>query len=178
MYLKVLDFWFDKIDPSLWWAKNREFDEEIAQNFSDLHEQATRCELSSWRTTGQGRLAEVIVLDQFSRNIYRDTAQAFACDAQALTLSQEAIAIGADESLNEVEKSFLYMPFMHSESLVIHEQAVALYQKTGISSSIAFEFKHKKIIERFGRYPHRNELLGRSSTEEEVAFLRQADSSF
>ncbi|NQY48436.1 MAG: DUF924 domain-containing protein [Colwellia sp.] len=177
-YQEVLNFWFKEIEPANWWVKDSAFDNTITEKFLSIHNAAKHCELASWRETAHGRLAEIIVLDQFSRNMYRDTPQAFACDGIALVLAQEAIAVGADKALNPVEKSFLYMPFMHSESLVIHEKALALYQANGIDSNVDFEIKHKEIIERFGRYPHRNSILNRQSTAEEIEFLSQPNSSF
>ena len=177
-YQEVLNFWFKEIEPANWWVKDSAFDNSITEKFLSIHNAAKHCELAPWRETAHGRLAEIIVLDQFSRNMYRDTPQAFACDGIALVLAQEAIAVGADKALNPVEKSFLYMPFMHSESLVIHEKALALYQANGIDSNVELEIKHKEIIERFGRYPHRNSILNRQSTAEELAFLSQPNSSF
>jgi uncharacterized protein (DUF924 family) len=174
----VLDFWFKEIDQSQWWIKDLEFDNQIIAKYQDIHTAAKNCELFSWRNSTEGRLAEIIILDQCSRNMFRDTTQSFACDALALALSQEAISVGADKALNEMQRSFLYMPFMHSESLLIHEVAVALYQKNGVQSNLDFEIKHKNIIERFGRYPHRNHILGRLSTDEEIEFLTQPGSSF
>lgn len=175
---EILGFWFKEIDSSLWWQKNAEFDELIRQRFAKTHLQATRGELAHWRTDAHGRLAEVIVLDQFSRNLYRNQEQAFAYDLAALILAQECIKLGLDQSLSPVEKSFLYLPFMHSESPIIHQQAVELYNQTGLEFNLSFEFKHKAIIDRFGRYPHRNAVLGRDSTPEELLFLQQPDSSF
>lgn len=177
-YQEVINFWFKEIEPARWWVKDITFDREITKRFFEMHQSARQCELVHWRKTALGRLAEIIVLDQFSRNMYRDTPQAFAYDGIALALAQEAIALGADKTFNSIEKSFLYMPFMHSESLVIHKKAVALYQANGIASNVEFELKHKEIIERFGRYPHRNIILNRESTDEEVKFLSQANSSF
>ena len=178
MCQEILKFWFDEIDPSQWWSKDDAFDRLITERFADVHAQAIRCELFVWRETADGRLAEVIVLDQFSRNIFRDSPLAFAADSLALALSQEAILAGADEALSPVQRSFLYMPFMHSESLKIHQVSMEMYQKNGIRSNLDFEIKHKKVIERFGRYPHRNIILGRVSTEEEIEFLEQTDSRF
>lgn len=122
--------------------------------------------------------AEIIVLDQFSRNIFRHTPQAFAYDSMALVLAQEAIDHGASQSLNAIERSFLYLPFMHSESQRIHQIAEQLFRSNGIDQNYEFELKHKAIIDRFGRYPHRNEILGRTSTAEEIEFLKQPNSSF
>jgi len=174
----ILQFWFDDIEQSQWFMANAEFDLTIQQRYTDVHLLAQRGELFSWRATSKGRLAEIIILDQFSRNMFRNTAQAFACDSLALILAQEAISVGADKELSALERSFLYMPFMHSESLIIHNVAVELYQANGVQANLEFEFKHKVIIEQFGRYPHRNEILGRQSTEAEVEFLTQAGSSF
>lgn len=178
MHQQVLKFWFEEIEPVQWWVKDTAFDQLITERFGDLHQQAAACELWQWRETPEGRLAEVIVLDQFSRNMYRDTPQAFASDPMALTLAQEAIAAGADKALSPIQRSFLYMPFMHSESLAIHEVAEQLYKANGEQSNYEFEIKHKTIIEQFGRYPHRNAILGRESTEAEMEFLRQPGSSF
>ena len=174
----VLGFWFTEIDSALWWKKDTAFDEQIRTRFGATHQQAIHGELAHWRTDAHGRLAEVIVLDQFSRNLYRNSGQAFAYDLTALVLAQECIRLGLHEQLSTVQKSFLYLPFMHSESLDIHEQAVQLYSIAGLEFNLKFELKHKVIIEHFGRYPHRNIVLGRSSTTEEVLFLQQADSSF
>lgn len=175
---QVIEFWFDEIDPKQHWIKDTSFDQLIADRFGTIHAAAAQGELFQWREHDQGRLAEIIVLDQFSRNIFRDQADAFSCDAQALVLAQEAIANGADQRLAASMRTFLYMPFMHSESLLIHEQAVKLFQQSGLEDNYQFELKHKEIIDRFGRYPHRNEILGRTSSPEELVFLTQPGSSF
>lgn len=178
MQTKILKFWFEEIDPAQWWVKDSDFDNLIRDKFLQLHHQAVSCELYQWRNTAQGRLAEVIVLDQFSRNIYRDTSLAFAADPLALALAQEAVSDGADRELNEDEKSFLYIPYMHSESREIHETAVDLYQSAGLQSNLKFELRHKAIVDRFGRYPHRNKILGRESSIEEIEFLKTPGSGF
>lgn len=174
----VLLFWFSEIPPSKWWEKSKDFDLLIAQRFADMHSSAAVCELCSWRETAQGRLAEIIVLDQFSRNIHRDHAMAFVCDPLALALAQSAVSIGANNELNLQERSFLYMPFMHSESAAIHAAAMVLFDVPGLESSLDFERKHKEVIDRFGRYPHRNSLLGRESTQQELEFLMTPGSNF
>jgi len=178
MHEEILRFWFDEIDPSKWWAKDDAFDQLIRGRFSDVHARATRCELFEWRVEAKGRLAEIIVLDQFSRNMFRGSPLAFASDSLALALAQAAISANADEALSATERSFLYLPFMHSESLAIHTVAMELYRNNGIQSNLDFEIRHKQIIERFGRYPHRNAILGRQSTEEEIEFLKQPGSGF
>ena len=178
MSQEVIDFWFKEIEPSRWWSKDVGFDLLISRRFKSLHARATRCELWEWRKEARGRLAEIIVLDQFSRNLHRDLALAFSNDSLALALAQEAISAQADLALTSIEKSFLYMPFMHSESMEIHERAAGLYKRNGIESNYDFELKHKEIIDEFGRYPHRNSVLGRVSTPLEVEFLRQPGSTF
>lgn len=174
----ILDFWFKETSPKLWWAKSDEFDQQIGKRFGTLHQAACRCELEGWRDTAAGRLAEIIVLDQFSRNIYRDRPAAFAQDALALALAQTAVAVGADAELDPTRRAFLYLPYMHSESLQIHTQAVKLFSQPGLEGNLDFELRHKAIIDRFGRYPHRNAILGRPSTLEEAAFLQTPGSSF
>ena len=174
----ILNFWFKEVAQSQWWVKDLAFDQLIIDRFRAIHQSANACELFEWRSSPKGRLAEIIVLDQFSRNMYRDTPRSFISDPLALALAQEAIAVGADNALSAVERNFLYMPFMHSESITIHEVAVKLYLDNGVETSIDFENKHKVIIERFGRYPHRNIILNRKSSDEEIEFLTQANSSF
>ena len=174
----ILNFWFNPENRSLWFAKSDEFDAKIRDQFQIIHYQAIQAELWSWRHTPEGRLAEIIVLDQFSRNLYRDQAQAFAYDSMALMLAQEAISLQLDAQLNPEQRSFLYMPFMHSESKLMHEFALKLFQRLGNKINLSFEKKHKVIIDRFGRYPHRNAILGRNSTPEELTFLTQPNSSF
>ena len=148
-------------------------DHLIHARFAELHEQARQGDLFTWRDTPRGRLAEIILLDQFSRNLYRDSAKAFAQDPMALALSQEAIRLKADQKLPIQQRGFLYLPFMHSESAMMHEQAVQLFSAPGMEGNLDFELKHKTVIDQFGRYPHRNALLNRKSTPEELAFLEK-----
>jgi uncharacterized protein (DUF924 family) len=178
MYSEILRFWFEEIDPAKWWAKDDAFDQLIRGRFSEVHARAMRCELFEWRAEAKGRLAEIIVLDQFSRNMFRGSPLSFAGDALALALAQEAVSAKADAALSATERSFLYLPFMHSESLKIHAVAMELYRKNGLQSNLDFEIRHKQIVERFGRYPHRNAILGRQSTDEEIEFLKQPGSGF
>lgn len=174
----IIEFWFSEIDSALWFRKDTDFDALIEKRFGALLKRAAQCELFSWRSTPAGRLAEVIVLDQFSRNVYRDSAAAFANDPLALALAQEAVAAGADQELEQRQRGFLYMPYMHSESLAIHDVAVDLFRQNGNESTLSFEMKHREIIEKFGRYPHRNSLLNRASSAAELEFLTQSGSSF
>lgn len=174
----VLDFWFSPDQQPLWFVKSVEFDEKIREQFADTHRRAALGELWNWRQNAEGRLAEIIVLDQFSRNLFRDQPTCFAQDSMAVALAQEAISLKLDQQLDPIQRKFLYMPFMHSESLYLHEFALKLFQRLGDDLSLDFEKKHKVIIERFGRYPHRNQILGRISTFEEIEFLKQPNSSF
>lgn len=178
MFNDVLIFWFEELSPQQWWQKDDTLDQNIATKFTVLHQQASQCELFHWRESAKGRLAEIIVLDQFSRNMYRDTPKAFAQDSLALALSQQAIQLHANKALTPIERSFLYMPFMHSESLLIHKQACQLYKNNGIDNNYQFELQHFAIIEKFGRYPHRNNILNRQSSADEIEFLTQPNSSF
>lgn len=177
-YLDILKFWFEEKEPKQWFGKHASFDALIRERFAPVHRAAAQGEFVAWRTTAQGRLAEIIVLDQFSRNLFRDDARAFACDGMALVLAQEAVQKGADSALQPVQRAFLYMPYMHSESARIHEDAMRLFAQPGLENNLAFERRHKAIIDRFGRYPYRNAVLGRQSTPEEQAFLAGSDSSF
>ena len=176
----VLEFWFSELETKQWWVKDPELDLLIKNRFLSVYEKAIKCELFEWRQSAEGRLAEIIVLDQFSRNMFRDNKAAFAYDYLAVALTQSAIDVGADiELLKQPRKlSFLYMPLMHSESSVIHNQAVNMFSQPGLESNLDFEHKHKVIIDEFGRYPHRNEILGRESTAAELAFLKKPGSSF
>ena len=175
----ILHFWFTELTPKHHFAKDAALDETIRAHFGATLEAAARCELFGWRATPEGRLAEVLVLDQFSRNVYRQKTQELHAFAQdALALAQELVASGQDRSLTVAQRSFAYMPYMHSESALVHAQAVALFSQPGMEDTLRFELRHKAIIDRFGRYPHRNALLGRSSTAEELAFLSAPGSSF
>lgn len=170
----VLNFWF-KTAKGKWFTKDAAFDAAIRDQFLDMYRKAVRGETEHWRVSPQGRLAEIIVLDQFPRNMFRETAEAYGSDQYALALAQEAIDVGADKKLNGTERQFLYMPFMHSESSEVHKHAIRLFLslppwKWG---ALFFELRHKNIIDRFGRYPSRNEALGRNSTPDERAFLKK-----
>ncbi len=174
----ILDFWFSELTPQQHFTKDPALDAHIRQRFAVPLQAAARCELFAWRATPGGRLAEILVLDQFSRNAYRDTPQAFAQDTLALVLAQELVASGLDRSLPIAQRPFAYMPYMHSESRAIQTQSVALFTALGIANNLDFALRHQAIIDRFGRYPHRNQVLGRNSSAEEVAFLGQPGASF
>lgn len=178
MHQEVLKFWFEEIDPKMWWVTEPAFDGMVRTRFLPLLQRTAQAEHAAWRATPEGRLAEIIVLDQFPRNIHRGTPQAFAHDAMALVLAQEAVAAGVHTGLSPTQRSFLLLPYMHSESARIHVQAEALYREFAPPENYEFELRHKVIIDRFGRYPHRNAILGRATTAEEAEFLKQPGSSF
>lgn len=180
----ILRFWFEETEPALRFNGGDAFDAQIKQRFGDLIEQVSAGECASWRlgeyrtTVAQGRLAEVIVLDQFRRNVYRNTPHAFSHDPMALALAQEMIARGDDESLPKDHRAFVYMPLMHSESLQVQNRCVELFARLGSEQGLDYAQRHQQIVERFLRFPHRNEILGRQSTDEELAFLQEPGSSF
>lgn len=178
MHAQILDFWFGEIEPVMWFKKDDDFDRLLHTRFGHVWQAAVAGELAGWRETIEGRLAEVIVLDQFSRNLFRGTPRSFSCDGMALVLAQEAIRSGECERLSREQRGFLYLPFMHSESALIHRQALQLYTELNNGDQLEFELRHKAIIDRFGRYPHRNAILGRACTPEEETFLQQPSSGF
>ncbi|APE31734.1 hypothetical protein BOX17_12675 [Halomonas aestuarii] len=175
---EVIDFWFGELKPAQWFRKDPALDAEIGRRFDTLLTAAGRGELWQWRASARGRLAEVIVLDQFPRNIHRGSSLAFAWDPLALVLAQEAVAQRADRLLDVPWRAFLFMPYMHSESLAIHDEALRLFAQPGLEENLRHEHRHRDVLSRFGRYPHRNAQLGRASTLEERAFLDQPGSSF
>ena len=174
----ILDFWFHQSTKEQRWQKNTDYDNIIRHRFEYIYTQAANGELYTWRSTPQGRLAEIIVLDQFPRNMFRNLPRAFATDSMALVLAQAAVALAVDKKLVPEEQAYLYMPYMHSESKTIHRVALTLFSGKGLEENLTYETKHKTIIDRFGRYPHRNEILGRTSTVEELEFLKSPDAYF
>jgi uncharacterized protein (DUF924 family) len=174
----ILHFWFTELTDKQHFAKDAALDALIAQRFGATLQAGSRSELWGWRSSPEGRLAEIIVLDQFSRNVWRDTPRAFAQDALALALAQELVARGDDARLSAEQRYFAYMPYMHSESLRVHEEALRLFTALGNANALHYEQRHQAIIQQFGRYPHRNLILDRESTAEEIAFLQQPGSGF
>ena len=173
----IIDFWFVEHGPKDWFAFNAEFDALIASRFGQIHAQAMVGELFEWRVHPMGRVAEIIILDQFTRQLYRKTPKAFSADATALVLAQEVVLGNYDKDLTLQEKSFAYMPFMHSESIVMHDYALPLFK--GISEeTFQFAEQHRKLIAEYGRYPYRNATLGRSNTTVEALYLSQKNPSF
>lgn len=173
---QLLDFWFKEHGKDDWFGGKAEFDAKVSARFMLTLKQAERCELFEWRDTPQGRLAEIIALDQFSRQLYRSGPDAFKNDPLALALAQEAVAQGLDMKLNAQEQQFLYMPYMHAESMIIQNEGLNLFRKLG-DEIYEFQVKHAKVIEKFGRFPKRNTALGRASTPEEVAYINESGDS-
>ncbi len=167
----VLSFWFTEHGPDDWFSYKPEFDAAVIARFAETHRRASACAFWQWRETPEGRLAEVLVLDQFSRQIHRGKAAAFAADPLALALAQEAVRTGDDQRLDAQRRLFLYLPYMHSELLAVHDEALRLFTALGDADTLDFERKHRDVITRFGRYPKRNAALRRESTAEELAYL-------
>jgi uncharacterized protein (DUF924 family) len=171
---KIIGFWFVEHGPKDWYAASPEFDRKILDRFDAIHAAVSAGEGFIWRDSPKGRLAEIIVLDQFSRQLYRGDARAFAQDGIALVLAQELVAQGLDRDLNENERQFAYMPYMHAESLAVHDQAMTLFAPLG-EKMLGFEKGHRDLIERFGRFPLRNAALGRQSTPEEIGYMAERE---
>ena len=193
----ILDFWFGthlddavaaKEQAELWWSKNRETDDKISRRFEASVRAAAAGELNAWRATARGRLAFIILTDQFPRNIYRDTARAFSCDSKALAWCLEGLHGRSDRELRPIERVFFYLPLEHAESREHQAKAVECFselaasvpmeQRSTFEEYLDFAIRHRDIIDRFGRFPHRNSILGRESTAEELAFLTEPGSGF
>ena len=193
----VLEFWFGEgrnateiVDEksALWWSKDDRIDKQITRRFTATVEAVASGQLSQWLESPRGLLALIIITDQFPRNIYRNTPRAFSCDALALSFAKTCVSSGAEQHLAPIECVFAYLPFEHSEVLADQQYSVDLYQ--ALMASVGegetelfngyceFARKHYEIIKHFGRFPHRNQILGRCSSDEEKVFLTQAGSSF
>ncbi len=176
---EVLAFWFDEAGPEKWFTKDPAFDAEVRERFAALHAAADAGDLADWEITADGALAVVVLLDQFPRNMFRDDPRAFASDAKARAVADRAIAAGHDQALEKARRGFFYLPFEHSEDLADQERSLALFGAIADSEEgMKWARSHHRIIARFGRFPHRNAVLGRKSTPEELAFLEEPDSSF
>jgi uncharacterized protein (DUF924 family) len=186
---EVLNFWFGREgDPEYgqfrdeWFRKDPEFDATVTEKFADLYEEAAAGELDGWRDTAESCLALVIVLDQFPRNMFRGDGRTHAEDGRALGASKYAVEHALDRELPAFQRMFLYMPFMHSESVEDQRRSVELFERLageeGAPDVVSYAVAHKDIVERFGRFPHRNGILGRETTPEEVVFLTTVGSSF
>ncbi|NMG06877.1 DUF924 family protein [Brasilonema sp. UFV-L1] len=186
---EILDFWFGSPNEpdygkpkSFWFIKKPEFDEELRIRFLTDYQKAAAGYLDDWMDSPESCLALILLLDQFPRNMFRDTPEAFATDWEALSAAQHAVARGYDQKLLPVQRWFVYLPFEHSENLEHQHQAVQLFEQLNndpdSASSIDYAMRHMQVIQHFGRFPHRNEILGRVSTPEETEFLKNKGSSF
>jgi uncharacterized protein (DUF924 family) len=167
----IVAFWFSDAVRPLWFKSKPEFDNQLRERFESVWQQAATGKLDSWAKSAEGALALVILLDQIPLNIYRGEARSFSTEAKAREIAGHAINKGWDTTLPGEQKAFLYMPLMHSESLADQDRSVALYDAAGLEYNLKFAKHHRDIIRRFGRFPHRNEILGRQSTEAEEAYL-------
>lgn len=174
----ILAFWFSPEVRAKWFVRDDAFDAELRQRFGPLLLDARQGELVHWSESPDGALALVILLDQLSRNIHRGTPEAFASDGMALAIAERAVDQGDDLRLTPEQRGVLYMPFEHSESLADQDRGVALFEALGEGEALDYMRRHREIIARFGRFPHRNTILGRNSTPEEIEFLKQPGSSF
>lgn len=174
----VLSFWFDELGPEVWFIKDDGVDEKIRTRFSNLFQelsgQVNRLDVK----TPEHALATVIVLDQFPRNMFRGEARSFATDGDALRLAKEAIARGFDKTLSDRERQFLYMPFQHAEDRGVQADSIKLYEQLDLPEVLDFARRHKQVIDEFGRFPHRNAIMGRPSTDDEKAYLEKPGSGF
>ncbi|MBE9096622.1 DUF924 family protein [Tychonema sp. LEGE 07203] len=186
---EILDFWFGRSNSpefgkaqKKWFEKNADFDAQVRSNFLSQYELAASGKLDYWQDSPENCLALILLLDQFPRNMFRETPKAFATDSKALTVAQHAVDNNFDRELLQVQKWFIYLPFEHSENLEHQQKSVELFRQLSgepeSESVIEYAIRHFKIIERFGRFPHRNQILGRETTPEEAEFLKQPGSRF
>lgn len=186
---EILEFWFGEPGEAdygkprkVWFIKNPNFDQEVRSRFLPIYQQAGAGELDDWKNSPQSCLALIILLDQFPRNLFRGQPQAFATDSQAVAYAKHAVANGFDQELLPIQRQFIYLPFEHSENLADQHQCIKLFSTLKAYpeclSGVDYAHRHFKVIERFGRFPHRNEILGRETTPEEAEFLKQPGSSF
>ena len=170
---EVLEFWFSENSETQWFASTPAFDQEIRRRFAGMFAQAANGELRSWEENPEGGVALCILLDQMPRNMFRGSPRAFATDAKALAIAERAVSLGSDRELSPEHKQFLYLPFVHSEELANQLRALALFEAAGLRERLGYVKDHLALIRRFGRFPHRNAILGRTSTPEELKFLAQ-----
>jgi uncharacterized protein (DUF924 family) len=182
---RILTFWFEHINPAQmashrdeWWQKNDAFDQQIRDEFEEVYLKAAKGDLEHWQTTPMGAVALVLLLDQFPRNMYRDSAKAFATDPMARKVTRYALKMGFHQLLPMGPQVFLYLPLEHSEQQVDQDASVKLFEMLGDENYTTFALRHQMVIERFGRFPHRNKILRRDSTDEEIEFLKTPNSRF
>ncbi len=171
---EILQFWFsDEVQP-FWFNSTAAFDDELKQNYEKIWGLARTGMYDHWGQEADGALALVIILDQFPLNMFREDARQYSTEAHARQIARAAIDSGLDMELSDNQTSFIYLPFMHSESIEDQDYAVSLYEKAGLSSNLEYARHHRSVVMRFNRFPHRNEVLGRKSSEEEVEYLKNA----
>ncbi len=177
---EVLNFWFEETKPQQWFQKSEAFDKHIKDRFETAYKMATEDLCTDWAKDAHGALALIIVLDQFPRNMFRDTPLAFATDHKALLIAKEAVHKGFDQILEPMKRRFIYLPFEHSENIEDQRQSVDFFKSMKEEDPVGYDYavKHMEVIEKFGRFPHRNKILGRRSTQEEIEFLNHSESSF
>jgi uncharacterized protein (DUF924 family) len=174
----IVKFWFEELSPEDWYKADAKRDAEVRRRFGPLHEKLSVAVPEDWLARPKGWLAAILVLDQFPRSMFRGDSRAFATDAVALALSKHAIAKSVDMRLQPDQRAFIYLPFQHSEDRADQARSLELFTALGNPNNLDFALRHKAIIDRFGRFPHRNAVLGRASTEEESVFLEEPGSSF
>ncbi len=170
----LIDFWFSERVSNMWYNSTPDFDEEVKEKFSSMYSAACNGELTEWRATAAGCLALIILFDQYPLNVFRGDKQSFATEQQALELAQHCIAQGLNKQLTKTQQSFVVMPFMHSEAMEHQELAIKLYENIS-ADNLKFAQHHFNIIKKFGRFPHRNTILGRESTPDEIIYLESKD---
>ncbi len=181
---EILDFWFGEEDGfrEAWFRRDDEFDREIHDRFREDYEKAAAGELDDWKSSPRGALALILLLDQFPRNLFRDAPRAYATDEKAREIADYAVSTGLDRGVRPIERTFVYLPFEHSEDVEDQRRSVELFlaldSELDTPDILDYAVRHREVIERFGRFPHRNEILGRASTPEEAAFLGERNSSF
>ncbi len=176
----ILYFWFEQTQPPQWFQVNPAFDTEIQERYGDVYDKASRGIFDDWKNDSDGCLALVLLLDQFPRNMFRGTAKAFASDGKALVISKYALSKGFDQVLSPMKRRFLYLPFEHSENLNDQRKCVDLFEKMKKDDPLGYDYamRHLKVIEKYGRFPHRNKILSRMSTPDEEEYLAQAGAGF
>lgn len=172
---EILDFWFSPEVRSLWFNSTPEFDGQIKAQYEKLFDSAIKGELSHWEESAEGALAVVIILDQFPLNMFRDLPRSFSGEAAAIEAARKAIDKGFDEKLNDEMKAFLYLPFMHSENLDDQDYSLSLFVKASLDNNLKWARHHREIVRKFGRFPHRNHILDRKSSKEELDYLESDD---
>jgi uncharacterized protein (DUF924 family) len=171
-------FWFEELTPKEWYRASETVDAEVTARFGKIYDALKKAVPPEWLETPKGFLAAILVLDQFPRNTFRGRPKAFATDGKALALAKLAVGEGMDAKLPPQQRAFIYLPFQHSEALADQARSVGLFTALGNPLNLDYAIRHQDVIERFGRFPHRNEILGRDSTAEEEAFLETPGSSF